>query len=305
MPVTFAKLRDGSWGICSTSSVDVGDVVRVDRRDGSSKLVRIERVLSGSNGRWMCSISDLESSRRVPAARPSAGRSRRSRKARKEGVLDGMRTVRRGEYSPALGIRLWLGRGAEARPVVLVGYQVVDIREDGLSFGYPDDEGTFTDCYYRPATEDEAAEMAAERGMREEEARAQAKKQADALQTAMQAARAPLAGLSRCTHVHPPHTAVAVEVGRYKVDGGQVVVSRHEWDGRTAYVEKAYQFDDYRTYTWAPPELLEELRRELVERSPSLDKAAAVDWLSRYRGCHGTEFFEWLASTEEKAACAS
>lgn len=305
MPATFTKLRDGSWGINSTSSVDVGDVVQVDRRDGSSKRVRVERVLSGRNGTWVCSISDLESDRPASRAKPRSGGSGGSRSPRSAGTLQGTRTCLRGERIPSVGECRWVSGARGQQPMVVVGWQVVRIREDGLSFGYPDDEGTFTDVYHRDATDEEAASMRAERDAREAFAKAEAKRRSDEMHAAMLAARAPLEGLVRCTHAFPPRMAARREVGRYSCDGGLVVVQRCEWDGRVAYVETSSFFDDQREYVWASAEEIERLRVDCLSAYPDLTPSVAADWLSRVRGCHGTEFYEWLAARGEAVSCAS
>lgn len=65
--VTYAKLRDGSWGVRVTGSVREGQVVTVRKRDGSTKSETIAKVVWSSNGVSLCSI----------VARQPQGRSRR------------------------------------------------------------------------------------------------------------------------------------------------------------------------------------------------------------------------------------
>jgi hypothetical protein len=53
---TFTKLRSGSWGIKSTTSVAAGDRVTVTKKSGERQTVTVERVVFAGNGVWLAAI---------------------------------------------------------------------------------------------------------------------------------------------------------------------------------------------------------------------------------------------------------
>ena len=80
--VTFAKLRNGDWGVRvrADRAPQRGDVVTVNKADGSTKQVTIEQVVWSGEGAHLCSIADDRVTTRprgtsARAARP-AGRCR-------------------------------------------------------------------------------------------------------------------------------------------------------------------------------------------------------------------------------------
>lgn len=60
MPATasasYNKLRDGSWGIKVQGSAKPGDRITVTKRDGSSKVETVDKVVWSGNGVAICSV---------------------------------------------------------------------------------------------------------------------------------------------------------------------------------------------------------------------------------------------------------
>lgn len=54
---SFAKLNDGSWGIRVQGPVKVGDRVSVEKRDGTTSLQTVTRVIWTGNGVSLCEIA--------------------------------------------------------------------------------------------------------------------------------------------------------------------------------------------------------------------------------------------------------
>lgn len=66
-------------------------------------------------------------------------------------------------------------------------------------------------------------------------------------------------------------------------------------DGRPVYRVDSIQYDDYRTTTWMPADVWESLARaEIAEQGITPEKAA--EWLKSYRGCVGSELYEFAAT---------
>jgi hypothetical protein len=53
---TYSKLKDESWGIRCSSEVKPGDVVLVEKRDGTKKNETVKAVVWAGNGVWLCSV---------------------------------------------------------------------------------------------------------------------------------------------------------------------------------------------------------------------------------------------------------
>ena len=60
------------------------------------------------------------------------------------------------------------------------------------------------------------------------------------------------------------------------------------------YREEFRDFDDYRTTLWMPSAMFEEHLRAEVQRL-GITQETAQQWLERYRGCVGTELYEFAA----------
>jgi hypothetical protein len=68
-------------------------------------------------------------------------------------------------------------------------------------------------------------------------------------------------------------------------------------DGTVVYQQSSYAFDDYRSVIYGTPEVINRLREEfLAEHSESCTKEIAEEFLAKYRGCVGTDFYEWLVT---------
>jgi hypothetical protein len=53
---TYSKLRDDSWGIRCTTEVKPGDVVLVEKRDGTKKNEVVKTIVWQGQGVWLCSV---------------------------------------------------------------------------------------------------------------------------------------------------------------------------------------------------------------------------------------------------------
>lgn len=70
-------------------------------------------------------------------------------------------------------------------------------------------------------------------------------------------------------------------------------------EGRVAYWESSYLFDDCRDYIWATEEVLASLYEEHLTQNPiSLERAQ--EFLSKYSGCHGADIHRYIVSRESK-----
>ena len=54
--ISYAKLRDGSWGIRSTEKVTIGQTVTVTKKDGSLAVEKIAKIVWEGNGVWLCAV---------------------------------------------------------------------------------------------------------------------------------------------------------------------------------------------------------------------------------------------------------
>lgn len=54
---SFAKLNDGSWGIRVYGSVAIGDRVQVTKKDNTTSLQTVVRVVWTGNGVSLCEIA--------------------------------------------------------------------------------------------------------------------------------------------------------------------------------------------------------------------------------------------------------
>jgi hypothetical protein len=60
MMSTYTKLRDGSWGVRVPGSTTPGSLVTVAKKDGTTKLETIGRVLWAGDGVALCTITPSE-----------------------------------------------------------------------------------------------------------------------------------------------------------------------------------------------------------------------------------------------------
>lgn len=61
---SYAKLRDGSWGIRVQGAAAPGETITVTKRSGETKQETVARVLWSGNGVSLCSIERDGGSRR-------------------------------------------------------------------------------------------------------------------------------------------------------------------------------------------------------------------------------------------------
>lgn len=79
-PATFAKLRTGAWGIRTTKAVAEGDRVQVTKKDGSTKIETVQKIIwTDGTAVWLCAIGTpaAKSNRRqfVPCGYPGCNAS--------------------------------------------------------------------------------------------------------------------------------------------------------------------------------------------------------------------------------------
>jgi hypothetical protein len=202
--------------------------------------------------------------------------------------------VKEGKGEDELGRVCFLKIQGTRTPVVVVGWKCEYVRDDGLSFGFPADDGWFVSSYYRDATEDEAAALVA-KDTAQKTAKDTAQKTAkDAQEEAEKVARAPLEGLTRSDSLMIPQGTMTL-IGSYKSGHSATVrVTKIELnDGRVVYQESAYWFDDGREYIWATPEVLASLYEERLAQNP-ISLESAQEYLSKYSGCYGEDIYKYV-----------
>ena len=58
---TFTKLKTGNWGIRATSRVAEGDRVEVRKKDGSTKVETVAKIVwTDGSSVWLCAIGTPE-----------------------------------------------------------------------------------------------------------------------------------------------------------------------------------------------------------------------------------------------------
>ncbi len=213
---------------------------------------------------------------------------------RSEGKLEGKYTcVRRGKAAATVGETSWLLKGKDRILVTTVGWSTQYVREDGLSFGMPEDSGWFTTCYARAATEEEKAPLLAAEVAKKTELEAKAR-EAKEKEEAFKAGReALIAGLVKTT-------CRPAELGEGKIilEGRDcawkiALVQIGEWISESCYAGS----DDYRQYYYGPESAVRESVRDWAARN-GIDRVKAVAWLEQYRGCEGTSDYEIAATLE-------
>lgn len=223
-----------------------------------------------------------------PVTRPVRSRSTSTTKPpRQEGELSGKyESIRDGKETAHVGETCWLKKMGNRIPVTVVGWATRYVREDGLSFGYPDDSGWFTHVYFRDATEDEAAPLR----QREQAAKdkAQAAKAAQERSKAEYEAKKAEAtkGLVKTSCSPQQFPAQVGETVSYK-DGSTSLWFCVFEDGS---VQDSFSLgsDFWGDEYWATPERVRELVREWATKN-GIDSAKAREFLEKYSGCQGAD----------------
>jgi hypothetical protein len=300
----YKQLRDGTWGISGINLVP-GTTVTVTKKSRETKREVVgEIVWKSSDG--FCYAKIAQGQTTAPAAksapksrtttRTSTRRSSR-RTPKSEGSKDGKySSSREGDQGDEVGRVCYLKYRGSRIPVVVVGYETGYCTEDGLSFGLPMDEGYYTTSWYRDATTEETSALAAKEAAKVSAKEASEKAAKEALGLAEKTARAPLEGLSRSDSLDTPK-GNRTQVGSFKNSYNQnVTVTKIELeDGRVAYNESFYMFDDGREYLWATEEVLASLYEErLAERPITLEQAQ--EYLSMYGGCYWSDIYKYIVS---------
>lgn len=92
MNATYTKLKSGEWGVRVDGCPDLaaGDVIEVTKRDGSTEVEQIERVLFRSGSAAICAISRKAArkpSRAAATPQPNRTRDTYRRKYGWDGVV--------------------------------------------------------------------------------------------------------------------------------------------------------------------------------------------------------------------------
>jgi hypothetical protein len=297
--VNYKQLRDGTWGISGHNLVP-GTTVIVTKRSGETQRVVVGVIVWKNKADGFCyaRIATEQSApapKAAPKARTSSPRRSNRRSGKKEGLTEGKYSAsREGNDGDEVGRICWLRNQGTRIPVVVIGWETGYCKEDGLSFGLPMDEGYFTTCWYRDATEEEATALATREAAKVSAKAAADQAAKDALAAAEKTARAPLDGLTRSDSLTVPREGVSTQIGQYKNSfGANVTITKIDMtDGRVVYWEGNYQFDDYRDYVWANQEPLNSLYEEELAKQPiSLEESQA--FLAKYSGCHGADIHKY------------
>lgn len=74
MPATYTKLKNGDWGIRVTGAKPrEGAVVTVTKKDGSTKVETVRRVLWSGDGIHLCAVGSGSAQTTRPTARGTNG----------------------------------------------------------------------------------------------------------------------------------------------------------------------------------------------------------------------------------------
>ena len=68
--VSFSRLRDGSWGLCSDAPLSEGDAVTVKKRDGSTSTAQVGRLVWQGHGAHIYASVALAPAPRIPGPGP-------------------------------------------------------------------------------------------------------------------------------------------------------------------------------------------------------------------------------------------
>ncbi len=165
--------------------------------------------------------------------------------------------------------------------------------------GYEGEYVSYVDC--RPATEAEIAalveveaqakakaEAAAEAKRRAERANAEAAEKVETL----------LAGLTCSGGAFDlgdlAETSDRETVATWRQGGLDCALTRLTLDGQTCYLRTTSSFDDDRMELYGPRPVIERAWAAWMERS-GVTAEQAREWLRQYRGCYGTEAYEFAA----------
>jgi hypothetical protein len=297
---SYKQLRDGTWGISGRNLVP-GTTVRVTKKSGEVNQVVVGEIVWKNNTDGFC-YARIATEHNTPTPQPKVTpkarntTTRRSRRAdRKEGAQEGKySSSREGDEGDEVGRVCYLRSRGERIPVVIVGWETGYCREDGLSFGLPMDEGYFTTCWYRDATEEEATALATKESTKASAKANAAQAAKEAIEAAEKTARAPLEGLIRSDSLAIPQGTRTPVAPTYKNSYGQSVhINKIELSGgRVVYHESVYIFDDSRSYIWATEEVLASLyEEELAEHPISLEDSQS--FLEKYSGCYGADIHRY------------
>lgn len=305
--ISYKKLKDETWGLSGVNLVP-GTTVIVTKRSGETKREVVGAIVWKNKADGFCFAKIAESSQNqapAPKAAPKArtatrGTSSRrsSRRAPKhEGLKEGKySSSREGDEGDEVGRVCYLKSRGVRIPVVIVGYETGYCNEDGLSFGLPMDEGYYTTCWYRDATDEEASALAAKEASKISAKEAAEKAAKEAIEAAEKNARSPLEGLTRSDSLAIPQGSKTL-VGSFKNGYNQnVSITKIELsDGRVVYGESVHMYDDGREYIWATSEVLSSLYEErLAEHPISLEEAK--EYLSKYSGCYGADIHKYVVA---------
>lgn len=56
MPITYAKLKNGNWGVRSTEAIREGQTITVRKKSGDTKSETVDRIVWSGDGVWLAAV---------------------------------------------------------------------------------------------------------------------------------------------------------------------------------------------------------------------------------------------------------
>jgi hypothetical protein len=188
--------------------------------------------------------------------------------------------------------------GSKVGPLAGKAVIVLGIEAQWTSSDWEDDcgqtgvgSGWWVYRHVREATAEEAAPLLAREA--EQKAKADAERAAKEDKAAAYAAakECETAGLVRSTWLR---ATAGERIAQDDTGYHTLSLSRGDLGGTPVVVESSYAYDDHRSWVYAPAEVVaREHARIAAERG--IDRDAAMEWLSKYAGCHGEELYRQVA----------
>ena len=269
---TPKKLPSGGWGARVSGSVSLGETIQITTRSGKSWQAQVTAIVEESDDCTVVATVSLDRRK---------GQSRnRGRGSCQEGEQRGdFQSIRAGTNVALMGQVFWLRHGDERFPATCVGWKSEYVSEDGLSFGYPEDEGWFTTVYSRKATEAEAAPLIQEEQEQKDRIERE-KREKEERQAAFERVRdEALQGLRQ---------SCVIPEG---VTSGPCIADSRDWYHVNLYrasdggvIMEANGHDDWRSYYYGTPEVVKAAVLQWAKEK-EITREKAKEWLEKYGKC--------------------
>jgi hypothetical protein len=290
MEASFAKLKDGAWGLRVTGGTPTsGQTLRVVKRDGTTVTKRVGKVVWSSRGVTLTTIDENGNGRDVYSGATSQSQAKSS-------------STPQPQYRPAVNRKA--GYCDDCGTLVPAGQGILgdrEVDEDMDDFGRAHRGGGryYVLCSDRTGCQARCAANKAAAVERAKAAKAAAaeKAKADAAVTAAYNATlaAATAGLVQVAEIGPdPMPAGQGEQIAYDPNGMYRRSLRRFDDGAdVVYCESVNGYDDYRTY-WYMPAATARATCLKYAAARGIDAAQAREWLAKYAGCHGDAVYKYV-----------